>query len=145
MRGCKVVACVVKQGKSRPEVYRFATLSVEQFGAIDVACRHVVEGNSGSEEEVFGSREQPVGLKLELKTLHFALVAVVVAHLIAHTPEVTWEVKERGIVVDALFVARKDMCSTYAEHVETNGREVGVQRNVAGNLQAVSARRAVKA
>ena len=107
--------------------------------------RDVVDSNGGTHKQVAACPEEPAGLDLRLPPVHFALVVVVVALVIAYSPEIGGEGIEVDGVVDALAVAGKDVGAPHAYHVEAHRRDVAEYRHVARRQQAVGRRGVIQA
>ena len=137
LRRREVVARVVDGSHARTEVESLRAFAAKQFFAVELSAAHIVEVDGRTDEEVVGGAYQPVGFELRLPALHLALVGVLVAHVVAPSPDVAREGVEIDRVVEAVGVARELMCAAHAEHVEAHGRDVAEERHVARSRERV--------
>ena len=137
LRCGEVVARVVEQCRTHTEVECAAGLTVEEFGALYFAGYNVIDGDGGTHEKAVGGAQKPTHLHLRLPAFHVATVGIVVAHVVAHAPELAGEGVEIDGVVDALAVVGEDVCAAHTEHVEAHGTDIAEERHVARRLYGV--------
>ena len=98
---------------------------------------HIVERHGRTYEQIVGGAYEPTRLGLSLPALHLALVVVVVAHVVAQTPDVAGEGIEVERIVDAVGVVRKLMHAAHTEHVEAHCRHVAKERHIAWSRKRI--------
>ena len=98
--------------------------AVEQFRTLDASANHVVVAHHRTEVEVVAQVEEETRLEACLPSFHVALVAVVIAHVISHAPELAGEGIEIDGVVGTILVLWKDMRASDAQHIETYGADI---------------------
>ena len=131
----EVVTVVEHEGESHAIVVGMSVHSRQELGALDVLADDVVVGHGRTEEEVAAKVPQEASLHVHLPSLHVALVVVVVAHVVSHSPELAGEEVER--VDGTVTVVGEDVGSAHTEQIEAHRADIAKERHIGGEEERV--------
>ena len=133
----EVVTVVEHEGESHAIVVGMSVHSRQELGALDVLADDVVVGHGRTEKEVAAKVPQEASLHVHLPSLHVALVVVVVAHVVSHSPELAGEGIEVERVDGTVTVVGEDVGSAHTEQIEAHRADIAKERHIGGEEERV--------
>ena len=121
---------VIKKGKAETRICSACRHSFPKFRFLKVAPVYIIEYSHRSDIETFRYTKHEVDFHLCLKAFVVAFIIRVRPIIISPSPIKTGERIKIKIIIQPVFLLRKQVIASYSQQIKTNSRDISIKRNI---------------